>query len=597
MGNQNCGSAESKTLYTSEVSIAPVNLCIEQKNEHQSKISDQSLISNSLTRRQNIEQIEEEQQQSFLIGYCNLVGHNIYRKIGFCMNKQCKEKSRFICSKCKHEQLHKHNHSNESDIIDEYQMAIRIKDNYNKQIKIYNYCSNHLDAVTIKLQQYSQQLLNHINELTGLISLEQINQQIEKMKYLYQNNQTDIQYDQQYLLDLLIQDQTNLIENQLEEIQEKFLQIQVDVKQLVSSQSEVKVIQNDLQKFYCQKNQEIIMNSQIQQIDKQIFQKEIKETNHQQECLISRSYPYQSDTIIKNQSRTGLLDQLYRANKQQKPKIQFKIGLSYYISKNYESALEEFQEILQQENQLDFYEFYYYLGKCYLKTLKSTNFKDQEQKTQHHNKILDSFKKSYQLNEKFSKIYPKLCQTYLILQDNANAADIIKKGYKFDQDSAKILYYYGKIEQIKGDFNTALKYYNQCLIIKPNYSQVLYEIGFYINNLALIEFKKGNYDQVFFHLNKIIQKNPNQPELYLLQSKAFWKTGNIHKALQQIDNGRNKFPFDSRFIDRKKQLIKELELENPDSQLKEIDEIMLLGRIITKLNQKKIQLKQQYKSS
>ena len=40
MVNQNCGSADSKTLYTGEVSIAPVNLCIEQKNEHQSKISD-----------------------------------------------------------------------------------------------------------------------------------------------------------------------------------------------------------------------------------------------------------------------------------------------------------------------------------------------------------------------------------------------------------------------------------------------------------------------------------------------------------------------------------------------------------------------------
>lgn len=108
------------------------------------------------------------------------------------------------------------------------------------------------------------------------------------------------------------------------------------------------------------------------------------------------------------------------------------------------------------------------------------------------------------------------------------AYDFLKYCNAIDSTNANIIYELGNFYNSYGDKNKAINYYRKASHLDNDNYYYNYAYG-----TLCIEFKQ--YSDAIDQFNKLISKNPDDTELYVLLSEAYRMDGNLNNAIKTLD--------------------------------------------------------------
>jgi tetratricopeptide (TPR) repeat protein len=188
--------------------------------------------------------------------------------------------------------------------------------------------------------------------------------------------------------------------------------------------------------------------------------------------------PYALDTIKR---KMEVLSETLEERPPIKEEIKLEEALDAIESKEYGNALEVLEKLLQEGESA---EVYYNIG--YIKTTQ-----------ERYDEALEAFRKATQLDRLFAKAYEamgrvykeigrpeeaekclqKAADIYMDKEKTDNAEEILNEILEISTDSINVYNSLGVLSRKKGDYEQALKHYNQALKVHPNEPYIYYNIG------------------------------------------------------------------------------------------------------------------------
>ncbi|KAM3135023.1 hypothetical protein pb186bvf_012847 [Paramecium bursaria] len=481
----------------------------------------------AIQQRERFTQTQEEHYFEFQ-RRCLINGHKNAQIVEFCMNKQCKESYRFICDLCQKNGLHQQDlNFKQQDIIKQYQIADKIRENFNNQVKIHNYCTDIVDNILKKCKSQVESLHKHMANLTTLVDFNESCQSLRYLKSILKEEVKVGEIANDQLFKIVTEEPETYIFKQFNSIMDNFKLIQHDIEQLNKTSSEIPELQEKIWRILKADQNEVLQSHTDQdKITDEILSEAL--------LLVQQARFKQSlETLNKH------LEQ--NINQKREGEIRITMGYTYYKEKSYDVSRSQYEKALQASNQCDHYIIYYYMGKCQLKSFEQIKDElSQQQLVVLCEDMIKSFRKTIELSPSFRKAYLQISKIYVILEKSDIAVKFLQDGLELDKNNIKILTQLGQINLDLLQYNEALKFYELCLKLNKNYLKALYGKGY-------ILFQLQKYEQAIHYMLEVIKFNSQLPDTYLILCECLKKLNKKDAALQILQEQALRFQDDIRF--------------------------------------------------
>ncbi|MBP7651997.1 tetratricopeptide repeat protein [Candidatus Dependentiae bacterium] len=211
------------------------------------------------------------------------------------------------------------------------------------------------------------------------------------------------------------------------------------------------------------------------------------------------------------------------------PEFLFKIGVCYQELENFSEAAAIFKKLLHLKDDLEFISEPVLTDKLFYCYVKLNNVNEL-------NKLISN----YNLNIDNINLYLSYCEVLLKNKQFERANAEYERIIDIDRNNIKALFGLAKIKDILKEYKTAVIIYNKILSLKPNFTDVYYELG---------KVHKKNGD----HINaiEILMKGLNIAggdllfNMITLLSNCFFESEEYEAAIEHLMFGINQFKKDS----------------------------------------------------
>ena len=216
-----------------------------------------------------------------------------------------------------------------------------------------------------------------------------------------------------------------------------------------------------------------------------------------------------------------------------------------YISKgDYDAAVEPLQKIIDIDKSPEGYK---YLGEILYEKGVQVKATDSVQAQDYFNKTIKILEEGRKLYPTDSDILRTLANSYISANKIDVAKDIFKQGIEAEPENQYYKYNYGVLLLQAGDFVDAETQFKKALEIDPDYDNAIYNLavtyvkwGAQINKEAEDKGEMENqeykekYKLALPYLEKVVEKKPNEPQMWEL-------LGRVYTVLNMQDKAKEAF--------------------------------------------------------
>ncbi len=188
----------------------------------------------------------------------------------------------------------------------------------------------------------------------------------------------------------------------------------------------------------------------------------------------------------------------------------FLLGIIYYQSKEYDKAIEAYEEAVKINPKDD--SAYNNMGSAY------ANKKE-------YDKAIEAYKKAIEINPKYDSAYYNMGIAYDDKKEYDKAIDAFEKAIEINPKYADAYNNMGNAYYNKKEYDKAIEVYKKAIEINPKYADAYYNMGITYSN-------KKEYDKAIEVYKKAIEINPKYADAYYNMGIAYRHKKEYDKAIE-----------------------------------------------------------------
>ncbi|NOX37510.1 MAG: tetratricopeptide repeat protein [Calditrichaeota bacterium] len=201
----------------------------------------------------------------------------------------------------------------------------------------------------------------------------------------------------------------------------------------------------------------------------------------------------------------------------EQPLIPFYLGNNYYNLKDYERALQYYQEVLRLDPQFPTAEFYLQLGNTYTTLEKPVE-------------ALKAYRKAAELKPDMASAYNNMGSTLVTLGKIEEALGCYHISLQIDPGHVETYFNLGNALRMQGKLEEAAANYRKAIQIKPNYYKAQYNLGKVLTDL-------GHLEEGLSHFLKTIEIQPDMLAARVNAAYVYQELLRVEDALECLEAG------------------------------------------------------------